>query len=156
MRKGWAEYASLPLRLVLGFGFAFHGFPKLFSGQGHAMFTGMLESIGVPAAGLMSWVVGFVEFFGGLALIAGAFVAIVSLLGTVNMLVALFTVHVPHGFNFMNIQGMSESGPIFGMPGYEVNLLYIAGFAALALAGAGVWSVDRWLAEKRGGGAIAS
>lgn len=155
MGKNWAEYASVPLRLMLGFGFAYHGFPKLFSGEGHAMFTGLLQNVGVPAAGLMSWVVGIVEFFGGLALIVGAFVTIISLLGAVNMLVALFTVHLPNGFNFMNMQ-MGETGPVFGMPGYEVNLLYIAGFLALALAGAGVWSVDRFLAAKKvAGGPVA-
>jgi putative oxidoreductase len=151
MGKGWSDWASLPLRLVLGFGFVYHGFPKLFSGQAHDGFVGMLQGIGIPASGLMAWVVGIVEFFGGLLLIAGAFVTIVSILGIVNMLVAMFTVHLPNGFNFINIVGMAEGGkPMFGMPGYEVNLLYIAGFVALILAGAGALSVDQRLAEKRG------
>jgi putative oxidoreductase len=149
MGMSLTDYAGLSLRLILGFGFAFHGFPKLFSSAGHAMFAGMLQNIGVPAAGLMSWVVGIVEFFGGLALIAGAFVAIVSLLGLVNMLVALFTVHISSGFSFMNVTGMGPNGPTFGMPGMEIPLLYIAGFLAIFLGGAGALSVDRWLAEKR-------
>ncbi len=149
MGKQWGKWASLPLRLVLGMGFAYHGFPKLFSSEGHAGFVGMLQNIGVPAPGLMSWVVGLVEFVGGLALIAGAFVAIVSILGILNMLVALFTVHLPNGFNFMNIIGTTASGPSFGMPGYEVNLLYIAGFLALFLAGAGTLSLDTLLARRR-------
>jgi putative oxidoreductase len=149
MGKTWNEYASVPLRVLLGFGFAYHGFPKLFSSQGHDMFVGMLHNIGVPAAGLASWLVGIVEFFGGLLLIAGAFVTIISVLGIIDMLVAMFTVHLPNGFNFLNITGMTEAGPTFGMPGYEVNVLYIAGFLALALAGAGALSVDRWLTERR-------
>jgi len=152
MGKSWSEYASLPLRILLGFGFAYHGFPKLFSSQGHAMFLGMLQNNGVPAAGLASWLVGILEFFGGLLLIAGAFVTVISILGIINMLVAMFTVHLPQGFNFLNITGMSEAGPTFGMPGYEINVLYIAGFLALALAGAGALSVDRWLAERRAAG----
>ncbi len=144
------DWARLPLRLILGFGFVYHGYPKLFSGQGHDGFVGMLQKIGVPAPGLAAWAVGAVEFFGGLALIAGAFVTVVSVLGIINMLVALFTVHLPSGFNFINMTGMTESGPTFGMPGYEVNLLYIAGFVALALAGPGACSVDRVLAQRRG------
>ncbi len=44
---------------------------------------------------------------------------------------------------------MTESGPTFGMPGFEVNLLYIAGFLALALGGAGAFSVDRMMEERR-------
>lgn len=150
MSDRWNDYANLPLRLILGLGFVYHGSPKLFSGPGHDGFVGMLQNIGVPAPGLAAWAVGLVEFFGGLALIAGAFVTVVSLLGIINMLVALFTVHLANGFNFINITGMSESGLTFGMPGYEVNLLYIAGFATLALAGAGAWSVDRLLAQRRG------
>jgi putative oxidoreductase len=150
MGKGWSDWGSLPLRLVLGFGFMYHGLPKLFSSETRAGFVGMLQSVGIPASGLMSWVVGIVELFGGLLLIAGAFVTIISVLGILNMLVAMFTVHLPNGFNFIHITGMGEGGPTFGMPGYEVNLLYIAGFAALILIGAGTLSVDRMMAEKRG------
>ncbi len=136
MDKQWNDWASLPLRLILGFGFAYHGYPKLFGG--HDMFVGMLTNLRIPAPGLMAWLVGLLEFFGGLLLIAGAFVSIVAILGILNMLVAMFTFHLPNGFNFM-------ASP----PGYEVNLLYIAGFAALLLGGAGAFSVDRWLAEKK-------
>ena len=143
MYRSWTDWAPLPLRLILGFGLMYHGFPKLFSGSGHGQFVGMLQNIGVPAPGLMAYVVGAVEFFGGLALFLGAFVAIVAAFNIVNMLVAMFSVHLPHGFNFMNVTGMSDGGPVFGMPGYEVNLLYIAGLAALALGGAGAYSIDR-------------
>jgi putative oxidoreductase len=93
----------------------------------------------------MSWVVGAIEFFGGLALIVGAFVGIVAVLQIGVMLVALLTVHLPQGFNFMNITGMTDAGPQFGMPGFEVNLIYIAGLSGLVLAGAGALSVDRLL-----------
>jgi putative oxidoreductase len=136
MRKEWNDWASLPLRLILGFGFAYHGYPKLFGG--HEMFAGMLTNLGIPAPGLMAWMVGMLEFFGGILLIAGAFVSIIAVLSIINMLVAMFTFHLPNGFNFM-------ASP----PGYEVNLLYIAGFAALLLGGAGAVSVDRWLAERK-------
>ena len=134
--------SALPLRLMLGFGFAYHGFPKLFSEAGHEMFVGMLTGIGVPLAGITSYLVGGLEFFGGLALIAGAFVPLISALGAVNMLVAALTLHLPVGFNFMNMTGMGEQGPQFGLPGFEVPLLYLAGFAALFFSGAGPISVD--------------
>ncbi len=145
---GFARYSSLPLRLVLGIGFVYHGYPKLFTSSGREMFVGMLNQIGVPLSGLMSWIVAVVEFFGGLALIVGALLPVVALLGIINMLVAMFAVHLPHGFNFMNITGMTDQGPQFGMPGYEVNLLYIAGFAALLLGGSGRLSVDHRMKKK--------
>jgi len=153
MNASWAKWAPLPLRLVLGTGFVFHGFPKLFDSAQHQGFVGMLQGIGVPAAGLTSWVVGLVEFGGGLFLLAGAFVMIVSVLQIIVMLVAMFTVAWPAGFNFMNIVGMTDTGPVFGMPGYEVNLLYIAGLLALFLLGPSHLSVDRVLAGKRGAAA---
>lgn len=141
--SSWNGWAPVPLRLMLGFGFMYHGYPKLFTSEGHQNFLGMLNDIGVPAAGMMSWVVALVEFFGGLALVLGAFVAIAAALNLVSQLVAMFTVHLPHGFNFLNITGMSEQGMQFGMPGYEVNLLYIAGLSALIVGGAGALSIDR-------------
>ena len=150
MKDSFSKFAQLPLRLIFGIGFVYHGFPKLFSSEGHTMFLGMLQQIGVPAADLMSWAVGVLEFLGGLALIVGALVKITSVLLAINMFVALLTVHLPNGFSFMNITAMTESGPQFGMPGYEVNLLYIAGLLALVLAGAGSYSLDE-LREAKGG-----
>ncbi len=135
--------APLFPRFILGFGFVYHGFPKLFLPGEREAFVGMLQTIGVPQPGLMAWVVGALEFVGGLALIAGAFVVIFGSLLTLNMLVAIFSVHLPQGFNFMHITGMTETGPTFGMPGYEVPLLYIAGLLVLVFGGAGVLSVDR-------------
>jgi hypothetical protein len=38
---------------------------------------------------------------------------------------------------------------MFGPPGYEINLLYIAGLIALVLGDPGPLSVDRWLARRR-------
>jgi putative oxidoreductase len=150
MNMARLDWAPLPLRLVIGFGFAYHGAPKIFSGQEHQNFVGLLDSIGVPLSGLMSWLVGILEFFGGLALMVGVLVAPVALLLTVNMLVALFTVHISQGFNFLHITGMSEAGQLqFGMPGFEVNLLYIGGLIALALSGAGAASIERM---RSGGG----
>ena len=135
--------APLFPRFILGFGFAYHGFPKLFLPEEREAFVGMLETIGVPQPGLMAWAVGALEFVGGLALIAGAFVVIFGSLLTLNMLVAIFSVHLPQGFNFMHITGMTETGPTFGMPGYEVPLLYVAGLLVLVFGGAGALSVDR-------------
>jgi putative oxidoreductase len=99
---------------------------------------------------MTAWLVGFAEVVGGVALIAGAFVAIVSVVLIVDMMVAMFTVHLPHGFNFINITGMGKDGPVFGMPGAEVNLLYIAGLVALWIGGAGRWSIDALLRKRRG------
>lgn len=137
------SWAPIPLRLMLGVGMAYHGYPKLFDSDARAGFEAMLKGIGVPMENVMSWVVGILEFGGGIAIVLGAFVGVVSLLMIIEMLVAMFTVHWQSGFNFMNITGKTPDGQFtFGMPGYEVNLLYIAGFLSLLLSGAGALSVD--------------
>lgn len=149
MREEWRKWAPMPLRVMLGFGFAYHGFPKLFDGAAREGFVGMLQGIGIPAPGLMAWVVAIVEVFGGIALVLGAFVAVAGSLLVIEMLVAMFTVHWAHGFSFIQITGMTEAGPQFGMPGIEVNLLYLAGLLALLLRGPSHLSVDQMLAERK-------
>ncbi len=143
------QWAPVLLRLMLGVGFFYHGWLKVFTSGGHQAFAGWLGSIGVPAPEITAWLVAFAEIVGGLALIAGAFVAIASVVLIGDMVVAMFTVHLPHGFNFINITGMGKQGPVFGMPGAEVNLLYIAGLLALVIGGAGAWSLDTLLQDRK-------
>lgn len=120
-----------------------HGsrFAKLSAGP--QKFASMLQTIGVPAPSLMVWMTALVECFGGLAVLAGTFIPIVSIpldhhaRGDV------------HGFSSIKLMGISGSGPQFGTPGYEVNLLYIAGLLTLVLGGTGSFSVDRLLARRK-------
>ena len=145
------DLAPLPLRLVLGFGFVYHGWEKI--ADGTAVFQRMLQMIGIPGGAATAWFVALVEFLGGLALLAGAMVPIAAALLNVNMLVAMFTVHLPHGFSFMNMIDMGPEGPQFGMPGHEVSLLYFAGLVALMVAGAGAYSVDGMRRDRAAAGA---
>ena len=140
-------WAPLPLRLVIGYGFVAHGWAKL--SRGPAEFARLLEQIGAPLPEVTAWVSVFIEILGGLAILAGAFVAIVSVPLIVMMLVAMFTVHLRYGFSAIITVGLTADGPQFGPPGYEVNLLYIAGLLALILAGAGPCSIDGLLARRK-------
>lgn len=148
MRSRLASYASVVARLMLGIGFLYHGLPKLSSG-GHQGLGGLLRDIGIPLPGVMSWVVSIVEVGGAIAMLAGAYVGLAGLLLLIEMLVALFKVHFANGFNFIHITGAGPSGPTFGMPGYEVNLLYIALILVVMLGGAGPWSVDERRRRRR-------
>ena len=143
----WRQWAPLPLRLIIGYGFMAHGWAKL--SRGPEGFARLLEQIGAPLPELTAWVSTFIEILGGLAILAGAFVAAVSIPLIVMMLVAMFTVHLRYGFSAINTIGLTADGPQFGPPGYEVNLLYIAGLLALTLGGAGLFSIDRLLARRK-------
>ena len=141
----WSQWVPLSLRLVIGIGFMVHGWAKL--SRGPSGFAKLLTQIGTPVPETTAWVSTFVELLGGLAIFVGAFVEVVSVPLIVMMLVAMFTVHLRYGFSSVNTIGLTEDGPQFGPPGYEVNLLYIAGLVSLILGGAGALSVDRLLSR---------
>lgn len=134
----------LPLRILLGISFMVHGAPKLLSAATHAGFAEGLHQIGIPLAGLMAWVVGFVELFGGIALLVGLFTAEAAALLVIEMLVAMFTVHLASGFSAINVTGTAPGGaPQYGLPGAELCLLYITGLLALFIGGPGPLSVEQ-------------
>ncbi len=139
MDRSARAYWPLPLRIYIGIAFLVHGIPKLAGGE--PSLAGMLAHLGVPAAAFFAWVVALVEVLGAISLIIGFLVPLSTVLLGIEMLVALFLVHLPHGFAFVQVKGMGPNGPIFGMPGVEVNLLYLSALLALLIGGPGPLSV---------------
>ena len=142
IRASMTRWAPLPLRLIVGFGFMQHGFAKLTRGS-HAFAT-ILHALGVPAPHFMAWCTILIEILGGLAVVFGAFVTLVSLPMAALLLVAIFTVHLPYGFSSIKLLAVTSAGAQFGPVGYECNLLYLACLAALVMGGCGPLSVDDW------------
>ena len=143
-----AKWTALPLRLIIGFGFMEHGFAKL--GRGVDGFAHILQAIGMPFSSLLAWSTVLIEIGGGLAILLGAFVALASIPMAAVLLVAIFTVHLPNGFSSIKLQSFGPDGAHFGPPGYECDLLYLAGLAALVFGGAGPISIDRLIARRMG------
>jgi len=142
--EGWA---LLPLRLLIGFGFAAHGLAKL--GRGPEQFATVLAAMGTPAPRLAAWTTTLLELLGGISVMAGALVVPLSVPLAVVMLTAMFAVHLPNGFSSIKLRSISAAGAEFGAPGYELNLLYLAGLLTLCLAGSGPASVDGLLSMRR-------
>lgn len=140
-------WAVVPLRLIVGYGFVAHGLAKWSAGP--AKFGKLLEVIGTPAPDAMAWAVMLLEIFGGLAIVVGLFVEIVSIPLIISMLVAMFTIHIHYGYSSIHTIGLTPMGPVFGPPGYEINLLYVGALLALALIGSGPLSADQWLRPRR-------
>lgn len=78
----------------------------------------------------------------------GAFVTVASFPMIAILLVAIFTVHVPNGFSSIKLQAVTHAGAQFGQPGYECDLLYLAGLLGLVLGGCGPLSMDGYLASR--------
>ena len=144
-RWNFARWAPIPLRLIVGYGFAAHGYAKLLKGPDN--FVAIVHAIGVPAPFIMAWATIILELLCGVAVLVGAFVPPVSVPMAAILLVAIFTVHVPFGFTSIKLMAVTASGPQFGPPGYECDLLYLACLAALVLAGSGPWSLDSILGK---------
>src|SRR5438309_9213023 len=96
-----ARWAPIPLRLIVGFGFMEHGFAKL--SKDPDAFAAILHALAVPAPHFMAWVTILIELLGGLAILLGAFVYLVSLPMAALLLAAIFTVHLPYGFSSINL-----------------------------------------------------
>ena len=145
--RNLSRWAPIPLRLIVGYGFLAHGLAKL--EKGPERFVDIVHAIGTPAPRFMAWLTILVELFGGVAVLLGAFVPWVSVPMAAVLLVAIFTVHLPFGFTSIKLLAVTADGPIFGPPGYETDLLYLACLATLLLGGSGPLSVDSWIAASR-------
>jgi putative oxidoreductase len=97
----------------------------------------------------MAWATILTEIIGGLAVILGAFVALVALPMAALLVAATVTVHLPYGFSSIKLLSVTAAGAQFGPPGYEVNLLYLACLAALVLGGAGPLAIDERFRQRR-------
>jgi putative oxidoreductase len=145
-RPSAAVWAPIPIRLIVGYGFMEHGFAKL--SRGPEAFAAILHTMGVPAPHLMAWLTILTEVIGGLAVLLGAFVPLVSVPMAAVLLVAMLTVHLPYGFSSIKLLSVMSGRAQFGPPGYELDLIYIACLAALVLGGSGPMAIDHYLKKK--------
>ena len=139
-RSDIPRWATLPMRILVGYGFMEHGFAKL--SKGPDAFAGILQQMGVPLPHVAAWLTIGTELLGGLALLLGAFVVWASVPMAVVLLVAMLTVHLPYGFSSVRLLSVSPSGAKFGPVGYELDLLYLTALVTLALQRPTPFSID--------------
>ena len=128
------EIALLILRLVLGGVMLVHGYQKLFV-FGFAGVTGAFGRMDVPLPEVMGPLVALLEFFGGIALVAGLLTRLVAFGFALDMLGAILLVKSEGGF--FNPNGIE----------FEMTLAGVA--LALVVAGAGRLSIDDAIARRR-------
>lgn len=129
-RAGWGVTL---LRIVLGVIFFREGAAKLFGWFGGGGFSGtcaFFAQLGIPFPELNTFLVGWTEFLGGIALLLGFLTRLAAIPIALTMVVAILTAHRDGGWSY--------------------PLLIIATSAALLQTGSGLLSLDRILARPGG------
>lgn len=121
------DAGKLVLRAALAILLLFHGISKLIGGVG--FITGMLAKFGLPPA--IGYLVYIGEVVAPLLILFGVWTRAAALVVAINMVVAVLLVHTAQFFT------MSQTG------GWALELqgMYFAGAIAVALLGAGRYSV---------------
>ena len=127
-------YATLVLRLVLGFVMFWHGKVKFFDTKITGV-KGFFTAINVPIPGVSAPAIALLELVGGLLIIFGIGTRVVSTLFILELIGALvYYKYAKH----VGLIGKDQAGS-------EIDWVLIAGFFALAAYGAGQWAVDHVL-----------
>lgn len=127
--KGKGAVALLALRLVAGPAFILHGWPKIQNAFGW---------MGDAVPGWLQAMAAFAEFAGGMAILGGLLTQLAALGIACVMMSALFMVHFPKGDPFIGTEGS-----------WELPAVYLAIMIALVLRGAGSFSLDALVFDKR-------
>jgi putative oxidoreductase len=124
----------LILRLALGAVFIIHGGQKLFM-MGPSGTAGMLMQMGVPAASVIGPILALLEPLAGVGVLLGLLTRLSGLAIACDMLGAILTFHIKHGF--------------FVPMGIEFVMMNCAAGLALAALGAGPFSIDHAIDQRR-------
>jgi len=115
------------LRLALAYGFYT---PAMSKWADIGAIADWFGSMGMPFPTLNAYMAATTEIVGVVLLVLGLMVRVISLPLIVVMIVAIATVHLPHGFEA-------------GNNGFEIPLYYILMLIVLATHGGGKYGIDR-------------
>ena len=116
----------LALRLIYGVFFAQTGWGKLHNIE---RTTAFFESLQLPLPGLMVYVVGSIEFLGGVLLAIGAGTRFIALTLTVVMMVAFLSAHADDAF--ASVTSFTEQAPYPFLVATLVLMAFGAGWVSI-------------------------
>lgn len=133
-QSNWDDLGKLVVRAPLSVLILFHGFAKISSGVG--FITGLVAKVGLPPA--VGYLVLVGEVLAPALVLLGLWARAGALVIAINMLVALLLVHTGDVFKLNETGGWA----------IELQVMFLASAVAVALLGAGRYSVqgtgNRW------------
>lgn len=139
LTKSSAGYGFSLLRIMIGIVFIAHGSQKLFGAFGGYGLEGTgqyMASLGLTPGYLMALLAGLGEFVGGSLILLGLLTRLGGIITAIVSIVALFTVHISHGF-FIATSGME----------YILVLLFAS--IAFIVEGSGKIAVDQYISKNK-------
>ena len=135
-KKNLQNFQSLSLllaRFAVAYGFLE---PALLKWKDIGAVADWFGSMGIPFPTLNAYMAASTEILGVLLLTIGLFTRVIAIPLMVIMVVAIMTVHLAHGFSA-------------GDNGFEIPLYYMLFLSIFASHGAGKFSLDYYLFEKK-------
>lgn len=130
-------WAPTFLRVVLGLSMFWHGYKKF--DDGIDVTKQFFDFLGIPAPGLMAYLIAILELVGGLLLVFGVLSRLISLAFIVTLLFAVIRYKYGEDIGYIGADGA----------GAELDWTMIAGFVVLAVGGPGPFSADAKLGLER-------
>ena len=130
----WQDFLLLAARVLMGWIFVQGGWRKL---MGMDAFIAGLANRRVPYATFWGWIGAPVEFFGGLAVLLGAWTRCGAFLMILFVIVATAIGHRYWEFTDAVARRMQQGQ-------FMKNLALIGGFLMMVITGAGRFSADGW------------
>jgi|SRR5208283_4109169 putative oxidoreductase len=138
----WADRAAkaiLLIRILVGWVFLSEGIQKFLFPD--SLGVGRFVKIGIPWAQVMAPFVGVVEIVCGSLLLIGLITRLATVPLLIDIAVALYST---------KIVTLANNGFWGTLHEARTDLSMLLGLIFLLVVGAGAWSLDTWLAERRG------
>jgi putative oxidoreductase len=131
-----SPYSYAIVRFIAGAILVYHGYNKLFVTGVQPVADHVVTTLGLPMPIAWAYLLGILEFFGGIALAVGFLTRPIALMLTIEFIV-ITCWHLGNGYVFASPHG-----------GYEYPLLLAVIYAAIFFRGAGRCSIDRMIGKE--------
>ena len=143
-----APYSSAFIRLCLGLIIARHGYPKLFEGAAAGLAAGTIPKLGLQPALAWAYLVGVVEFVGGLMLAVGLLTRLAAAALVIEFVVIVFVVKYANGFLAFTPRAIQPGFQGMVPGGFELELFLGLCCLAFLFGGGGRLSLDNKIGKE--------